>query len=200
MKSQPYSNLFSPLYVFLSGSLGFIIALTMFTWNYPQPGDDVGKAFVSTQQFLIWIFLLGVLFAMLTIFIGPLWGMMIMLLNHHIYAEDEARKRRRLIMLFVEGTILTLAVFALLQFISSTGNNSDLGSYVPKGHRDRISLTYIYTFAAVLPALLGMFLIHRATGELSAKIDAAGRHEANLFPLIGELGFFERCCKTIWRS
>jgi hypothetical protein len=162
----------------------------MFTWNYPQPGDTAGLAFVSTQQFLIWVFLFAVLFSILTIFIVPLWGMLIILMNHPIYVEDEARKRRRLVMLFVEGIILTLALIALMQFINWAASNHNLDRFMPKGHLERMYLTYLYTFVTVLPALLGMFLIHRATGELSTRIEMAERNEAKLFALIAELRFF----------
>jgi len=186
MKSKSYSSIFSPLYVFLSGSLGILIALFMFTWNYPVSGDGVGEAFVSTQPFYIWVFLVATLCSFLTIFILPLWGIFIMVLKDLISAEDEDRKQKIIILVILEAILLTIAIFALLQFIS-TIPLIDLRAYVPLGHSGRMLVMYIYTFITALPVLLGMFLIHTAAGKLSAKIDEAKKSEAQLFPLIGEL-------------
>ena len=186
MKSTSYSNIFSPLYVLLSGSLGVLIALAIFTVNYPLPGDQVGQAFVAAQPFYIWVFLFAVLCCLLTVFILPAWGMLILLVKQHD-TEDKNRKRKIILVLVLEAVFLTGIVFALLRFINSIRIGFHLDLYVPQGHSLRMSFMYAYTFLTSLPALLGMLVIHSAAGELSTKIEAAGQTEAKLFPLIREL-------------
>jgi len=187
MKSTAYSSIFSPLYVLLSGSLGIFIALVMFTWNYPTQDDEVGRAFVAAQPFLVWVFLFAVLCCLLTIFILPAWGMLVWLLSNRIFVDDSDRKRKAILMLLLEAIFLTVVVFSIIQFASSPRIGFNLESFVPQGHRIRMSIMYLYTFLSALPALLGMLLIHTGVQELSEKIQAAGQTESRLFPLIDEL-------------
>ncbi len=187
MKTKPYSSIFSPLYVLLSGSLGVAMALAMFTWKYPaSPDDQVGQAFVAAQPFYIWVFLFAVLCCLLTVFILPVWVLLIVLLKNRA-ANNGEQKTRMILILILEGVFLTVIVFTLLQFMSSIQTTVKLADYVPQGHSTRMLFMYIFTFLTSLPALLGIMLIHTAAGELSTKIDAAGQTESQLFPLIDEL-------------
>ena len=107
MKSPPITTIFSPYYVLLTVSLGVFLALALFTWNYPLPGDKVGQAFVAAQPFFIWVFLFGILCCLLTILFIPLWGMLIQLTLKRFESSDNGQKRKIAISLFLQAILLT---------------------------------------------------------------------------------------------
>jgi hypothetical protein len=190
MKSLSISTIFNPYYVFLTGSLGVFIALAMFTWNYPLPGDQKGQAFVAAQPFWVWVFLIAILCCLLTVLILPLWGMLIHLLKNRLYVDAPRQKASMTIKLIFQAIVLTLVVFWLLNFIRSERFGFDLLAYVPEQHSARMNFIFIYTFLTALPALLGMLLIHSGVQELSQKMEAVGDDERKLFPLVDDLRSF----------
>jgi len=187
MKATAYPSLFNPLYVIVTGSLGVFIALTLFTWNYPAPGDTKGQVFVATNAFAVWVFLLAVLCCLLTVMIIPAWGMLIGLFRNRISAEGADLRRRAIVVLSLESVFLAIVVFSVLQLIDSFRTGFQFEDYVPRGHGERMTFMYAYAFLTTLPALLGMALIHILARHLSEKIESAGRTESQLFPLIAEL-------------
>lgn len=195
MKSLSLTAIFNPVYVLVSGTIGFAIAALLFLWRYPASQDLTGQAFAATPPFLLWVFLFGVLCCLLTIFFFPLWGMLYFLVNNHVYAHDPVQKKRTRTQLILQGVFLTVIVFALLQIATSTNLQFDLRTYTPRGHTFRMSLMYVYTFLTALPALLGMFLIHKGAVELLEKIRGT-LPEAQLFSLMDELTTYRSLLQT----
>ena len=190
-KSTLYFNIFSPHYVLLSGTVGIFIALALFIWNYPQKGDTIGQAFVATKPFLVWVFLFLLLCCLLTTFILPAWGMLVYLIKNRIYVNDPGQRRIAVLMIVLQAIFLAVIVSMLLQFTTSSGTvGFNFDAWVPKGHNARMMLMYAFTFLTVLPALLGMSLIHSGARELFQKIQDAAGTESELFPLMDELFFY----------
>ena len=193
MKSIALANIFNPYYVFFSGSLGLGIALFLFKWNYPLPGDKIGQAFVEPPIFLVWVFLFAIFFGLLTVFILPAWGMLVYLLKNRVYINQNARTRN-LVLLFFQAVLLAVVVFGLVQVssseISSAPTGFQMNDYLPQGHEGRMIFIYIYTFLTVLPVLLGMIVIYGGAKELAKKIEGVGKIENKLFPLIDDLNAF----------
>ncbi len=190
MKNALYSSIFNPLYVLVSGSLGVFIAIVMFKWNYPLPGDEIGLTFIQAQPFLIWLFLIAILCCLNSIFILPSWGLLIWLFQNKINGEDPEHKRNTALLLLFEAIFISLAVGAVLLFGTISRFGFDFKKYVPEGHALRMQFMYGFTFLSCLPILLGMLLIHAGAQQLSFTIEKNRQNPNKLFQFIDELLFY----------
>lgn len=187
MKSLSLSAIFNPIYVLIAGTIGLSIVARLFLWHYPASQDIRGQTFAATQPYFLWVFLFGVLCCLLTIFFLPLWGMLFHLFRNRIYVQEPAKKRKTRTLLFLQGVFLTAIVFTFLQIATSTNLQINLRDYTPQGHSVRMNFMYIYTFLTALPALLGMFLIHKGAEELLERIRQTAPAPPQVFSVIDEL-------------
>jgi hypothetical protein len=173
MKFNGYSKVFNPVYVLVTGSLGVLITFAMFLYRYPGPFDQVGQAFVSRPEFLIWVFLHAFLSCIITIALFPIWRVLFGFFLDQVKTETTVKRRKMFFTLIINAVIWIILTFALLSFLTSVFNRYfDPSPYVPGGYEDRITFIYVYTFLVALPALLGMMTIHTAVQKLSKNIES----------------------------
>lgn len=184
MKFNGYSKVFNPVYVLVTGSLGVLITFAMFLYRYPGPFDQVGQAFVSRPEFLIWVFLHAFLSCIITIALFPIWRVLFGFFLDQVKTETTVKRRKMFFTLIINAVIWIILTFALLSFLTSVFNRYfDPSPYVPGGYEDRITFIYVYTFLVALPALLGMMTIHTAVQKLSKNIESPNQTKNALFAL-----------------
>jgi hypothetical protein len=176
--------IFQPLYVPLTGAVGFLFVLFLFTWGYPLPNDPTGERFVKAPEFWIWIFELGVMCAMLTVAFGPLWKQFFDLFREQVTSQKHARRSATLLMLSV-GTLIYLFLMAALYTIVPSNPLGILPP--PQGHHIRVMIIYAYALVTMLPLIASILLIYAGVLARARQIETAAPDQARLFGIAGDL-------------
>ena len=188
MRTKDFPRLFSPLYVIIAGSLGMFITFIVFFYDFPDASDVVGIAFVSRPEYVIWVFLHGILSGFVAITIIPLWGMLLGFVRDQLKTETSDENRAMVTNLVLSGIILVAIIFVVLGFITSLSSQYfDVMSYIPENLFPRFFFIYGYTTLSSLPALLGILSIHTAAQKTSTKIDIPDQTKEELFDLRDDL-------------
>lgn len=177
--------IFQPLYIPLTSALGFAFILALFAWNYPVPGDPVGQKFVSVPEFWVWISLLGLMSAFLTIVFAPLWKQFMDLFKEQI-ANQPPGQRSGLILMVIIGTLVYIFLIALVYGITLSVR-LEFETGFPLGHSERIRLIYIYALITLLPLMAAILLVYKGVLDQAAKISPAAGDEARLLEIANEL-------------
>jgi hypothetical protein len=183
-----YSKVFNPVYVLITGSLGVFITFAMFLYRYPDPLDQVGQAFASRPEFLVWVFLHATLSSIITITLIPIWGVLFRFFLDQIKSESSVRRCKLIFNLIINALIWITVLFILLRFLEDVFiRYFDPSPYIPGGYDDRVNFIYGYTTLAALPALLGIMTIHPAAQSLLRKIEVPDQTKNALFALRKDL-------------
>ena len=195
MNSQAFSRYLTPIYVLVAGTLGGGLVLGLFTWNYPEPNDPFGQAFIHPGTFWVWIFLLVFYSVMVMIFILPSWGLLVWLFKKHTHHQEKHVLMGEAIRLLAIGIFITIILILLLQVINST--NIGIAKFFPRGHSQRVGFLVGYSFLATLPEALSMVLIYFTIQEVFAKIKATARNESQAFALVAELQSYREILQSL---
>ncbi len=196
MNSQAFSRYLTPIYVLVAGTIGGGLVIGLFTWNYPEPGDSLGQAFIHQGSFWVWIFLLVIYSSMVMVFILPSWGLLVWLFRKHILNHQKKHVfMSEAIRLIAIGIFITTILILLLQFINSAKIWVD--DYLPRGHSPRITFLIGCSFLATLPEALSMVLIYSSVQEISLKIKAPAQNENQSFFLLNELQSYRETLQSI---
>lgn len=177
--------LFQPLYIPITSALGFALVLALFVWNYPSPNDPVGQEFVSAPEFWVWVSLLGLMSAFLTIVFAPLWKQFIDLFKEQV-SGDRQGQRAGLILMISVGTIIYVFLIALVYGIVPS-IRFEFQSGFPVGHSERMSVLYIYALIALLPLMAAISLVYKGVLDKAGGISSVASNEAELLKIADEL-------------
>jgi len=186
--------IFQPLYIPAASAIGFAFILLLFVWNYPVPGDPIGQKFTNAPEFWVWISLLGLMSAFLTVVFAPLWKQFIDLFNEQISGQS-AGQRLGLILLVAVGTVVYILLIALVYGVSlSVKFEFDTG--FPVGHSERVRLIYIYALVTLLPLIGVILLTYKGVLDESKKISLMKRNEGRLLKAANELLRYRNLLQT----
>src|SRR5688572_3006049 len=118
MKPYRLPKAIHPLYILATGIFGLALALWIFLVGFPLPNYDTGGQFASTRSFLTWVFLIAVLFAILSIIFLPGWSIFFRLFSH--LRTDGMVKTGRMVGTLILSTLLYCLVGVALFFVPST--------------------------------------------------------------------------------
>ncbi len=159
MSANP-TSFSTPRYVLVAGSLGVFIALALFHFQYPSPGDAAGQVFVSTSEFGVWVFLQTIHLCVLSIALLPLWSMFLRSFRAQTQSAPEKSRVRAIVL--GQAVLLTGLIFFVLWFLSVTRTQLFAPSlHTPRGIEENLKTGFatLLPFAASLLAnLLGFSL------------------------------------------
>ena len=137
------------------GALGVMIIL----FGYPFPEGSASQRFVQQPGFVVWLILIGVLTALLTLFAVPLWLSLRSFKEHYTHNKLD--------------TIISTVIIALL-FIAPSPLR-DLGN-VPtpdlQYHSEKVGIILLFGLFTTMPAWVGILLIRMASQSAFAAIES----------------------------
>ena len=165
MKTTNFSEMINPVYVLVGGAVGGAIPLFMYLWNFPVSSQTQARDFVGAPSFVTWIFLLSILFSVVTIIIIPSWKIFSELYSS---VTKENKSWKVVSMLFVSTAIYLLALVAIFSLARS-------GRFFELAHGDfanelnlRFDLVYIYSALGFFPVMFCIIMIYYMA-EIMAK-------------------------------
>jgi hypothetical protein len=176
---------FQPLYIPVASAIGFAFVLILFLWNYPLPDDPVGKKFVSVPEFWVWISLLGLMSAFLTVVFAPLWKQFIDLLKEQISGQP-LNQRIGLVLMILAGTAIYVFLIAFVYGITPS-IKFEFETGFPMGHSQRVSVLYLYALITLLPLMAAILLVYRGVLDNSNKISSVAGNEVQLLNIANDL-------------
>ena len=177
--------IFQPLYIPVTSAIGFALVLALFVWNYPLPGDPIGQKFVSVPEFWVWISLLGLMSAFLTIVFAPLWKQFIDLFKEQA-ADQRSDQRLGLILMILVGTVVYVFLIVFVYGITLSVR-LEFETGFPLGHSERVRVLYIYTFITLLPLMAAILLVYKGVLDKANKISSAAGNEVKLLKIANDL-------------
>ena len=177
--------LLQPLYIPVTSAIGFALVLALFVWNYPLPGDPIGQKFVSVPEFWVWVSLLGLMSAFLTIVFAPLWKQFIDLFKEQVSGQRPGQYLGLILMILL-GTIVYVFLIALVYGITLSVR-LEFETGFPLGHSERIRVIYIYTLITLLPLMGAILLIYKGVLDKAKQISTVAEDEAKLLKIANEL-------------
>lgn len=177
--------IFQPLYIPVTSALGFAFVLLLFVWTYPLPGDPIGQKFVSVPEFWVWVSLLGLMSAFLTIVFAPLWKQFIDLFKEQISGQPPDQ-RLGLILMVLVGTVVYIFLIGLVYGITLSVR-LEFEPGFPLGHSERVRLLYIYALVTLLPLMAAILLVYKGVLDKASKISSVARNEGKLLEIANDL-------------
>jgi hypothetical protein len=172
MKSQDFFHFFRPLYVLLAGMLGGGILAILFSPYFPVHCKNSEIGFFCVPEFSVMFFLMGILWSLMAISLSPGWGTFHWLLRKHIARRDTRFRSQvliRLIMLVMIIAVMSYVIFKSLgQFNPEAQARWNVD--VPEGVQRILLIHSIYFLIAILPYLLGMFILSALIREIGVCI------------------------------
>jgi hypothetical protein len=172
MKSRDFFHFFRPLYVLLAGALGGGVLAILFSPYFPVPCKNSAAAFFCVPEFSVMFFLMGMLWSLMAISLSPGWGIFYWLLKRHFERKDSRFRSQvlsRLIVLVMIIAVISYVIFKSLgQFNPEAQTRWNMD--VPEGVQHILLIHSIYFLIAILPYLLGMFLLSALIREIGVCI------------------------------
>ncbi len=149
---------------------GGILGIVIILFGYPFPEGSASQRFVQQPTFVVWLFLIGLLTALLTMFAAPLW------LSLKSYKEHYIHNKLDIIISMVITTLLFITPSLL----------RDLGQ-VPtpdlQYHTEKIGIILLFGLVTTMPAWAAIMLIRIASQSTFAAIEST-RDETALMALV----------------
>ena len=167
MKISTFSKAINPVYVLVGGAVGGAIPFFMYFQNFAVSTQEQAQDFVHAPSFITWVFLLSILFAVVTIILIPSWKICIELYSS-VVKENQPWK---VVSTLVVSTAVYLSVLACVFLLSKRGQFVEMatGDFA---NEINIRFTVIYTYAALafFPVMFCILLIYYRAESMSKNI------------------------------
>jgi hypothetical protein len=165
MNLSTISKKINPVYVLVLGVLGGAIPFFMYLWKFPASTQAEAQQFVHAPSFPTWVFLLSIIFSLVTIILIPSWKICSELYSS-VVRENSPRK--------IAGMLAVSAVMyfcVLVALYTLSGRIIDLpnGDFVGELNI-RFAIVYIYSALGFYPVMFCIILINYMAEIMSNKI------------------------------
>lgn len=197
MASQDFFRFFRPLHVLIAGAVGGSILSLMFVPYFPLHCQNNVMTFFCVPEFSVMFFLMGILWSLMAIALFPGWGMFAWLLKRQIAENPKAYRSRAWVRLATVVMVIAVISYADFKSLSqfSPEAQSRWNADVPNGVQLILMINSVYFLFAILPYILGMFLLSALIRNISAKIEEPDTNTPELdqaFSLINPLLLYRR--------
>src|ERR1043165_2599445 len=173
MKTQDFFRFFRPLNVLVAGALGGGILALMFSPYFPVHCQSNVMTFFCAPEFSVMFFLMGILSSLMAIALFPGWGIFAWLLKTHMTENQQDYRSKAWMRLATVVIVIAVISYADLKSLNqfSPEAQSRWDADVPNGVQLILLIHAVYFIFAILPYLLGMFLLSALIRNIGTKAD-----------------------------
>jgi len=169
------------VYILVGGAFGGAIPFFMYLWKFPASTQTVAQQFVHTRSFLTWIFLLSILFSLVTIILIPGWKVF-----HELYSSViKENSQWNVVGMLVVSVAIYLGVFIALNSLSIQVVDLPDSDFMGELNA-RFAAVYIYALLGLFLVLFSIILVYYMAEIMSNKIDLIKDNKKELSVFIQE--------------
>ena len=166
MNLSAISKKINPVQVLVLGTLGGAIPFFMYLWNFPISTQAEARDFAHAPSFATWVFLLSIIFSLVTIILIPSWK-----ICRELYlAVVKENSPRNVMGMLVVSAVMYLCVLVALFLLSKRVFVLPHGDFISELN---VNFAVVYTYSALgfFPVMFCIVLINYIAEIMSNKID-----------------------------
>ena len=181
IKLSRVSKMINPMYILLSGFLGGTIPFFMYMGNFPVSRQPYGLQFTHALSFTTWVFLLCVLFSVISVILIPGWKVC-----HDLFllvVHPGRHKSWKVIGVLVTSTVMYGLVLLALFSVADRLLRLPSSDFVNElSHR--FNVVYAYSALGFLPVMFSIILINYIAEGMSVDIPVVSDDEKKTMEFI----------------